>query len=72
MIDLDSLQPGFYSIRKASDEFKSDAQICKITLNQETGKKILNIYNPDINGFVPLEKIGNDSILEKVDFSNIS
>ena len=69
---LDDLELGLYSICKRSDELKLDQQICRVSYNDDAKKNTISIYSSDSGTFVPLDKVGEDSVLEKIDLSGVS
>lgn len=70
--NLDDLEIGLYSIFKRSDELKIDQQICRVSHNDDTNKNTISIYSPESDSFIPLNEIGEDSVLEKIDLSGVS
>lgn len=70
--NIDDLELGLYSICKRSDELKVDQQICRVSFDDGTNKNTISIYSPESDSFIPLDKVGEDSVLEKIDLSGLS
>lgn len=69
---LNNFKDGLYSIHKKSDDLKVDQKICRVSTNEETKEKEIAIFDQETKSFIKLEKFGEDSVLEKITFDDIS